>query len=533
MNAPEPIREPPHNLHAEQSVLGSILLDNETWDEVTPILCDQDFYHRAHRLLFRAMAKLASNNLPLDHVTLAHTLERTKQLEASGGLSYLGTLIHDTPTPKNAIHYARIVADAARRRDIIRNAEEVIDAAYSSGNHADVLTDAQERFSEIGNRGVSDEATPPPRAALVATEEELSAACLTPRCVVSEHTYADVAQVVGPGSTGKTTIMIHEAVHIAIGRPVWGLDVQSPGWTLFITAEDQRERLLARFREIVAALNLDPDERSKAINGFGVWDVTGAEVKLIRAEDGNIVLTALADRIVRAYRDDPPVVVNFDPLVSFGASEAMVNDNEQGIITAARRMVKGLNCCVRVIHHTGKMNAREATLDQYSGRGGSALPDGTRMTTVLQRWNPDDTAGPRPPMGCHPGTNSSITIMARAKLSYAPPNLPRIWIKRTGFCFEHFTELPPDPPEVLQIRQANQLERFLRSELDQGRRYTLRDLEEKKGIISMTRAEIRVAVAELRVSGRIVDDALPRDQCQGSRKTYLCPVPTAPLQSAQ
>jgi hypothetical protein len=129
---------------------------------------------------------------------------------------------------------------------------------------------------------------------------------------------------------------------------------------------------------------------------------------------------------VERYQADPPAVVAFDPLVSFGASEGMVNDNENGIVTAARRIVRGLHCCVRVIHHTGKGNARGGTLDQYSGRGGSALPDGSRMTTVLQAWSPEDGSGLHPPPGCRAGPEASITVMNRAKLSYAPPNLPRI-----------------------------------------------------------------------------------------------------------
>ena len=121
-------------------------------------------------------------------------------------------------------------------------------------------------------------------------------------------------------------------------------------------------------------MDLDAQERAAAILGVRVWDVTGEAVKLVRAADGNVILTGLADAIAAAYQADPPAVVLFDPMVSFGASEGLVNDNEQGVITAARRIVKGLDCCVRVVHHTGKGNARERTLDQYSGRGGSALP---------------------------------------------------------------------------------------------------------------------------------------------------------------
>lgn len=369
----------------------------------------------------------------------------------------------------------------------------------------------------------------PPVATLVATEEELAAARITPRVIVRDHTYADVAQVVAPGGTGKTTILLFEAVKMGIGGDIWGLPVESPGWTLFVTAEDRREFLLARLRKILGELDLSPEDRARAIQSVRIWDVTGEQVQLIQAADGNIRLTELADAIVDACRDDPPAVVVFDPLVSFGASEGMVNDNEQGIILASRRIVNGLDCCVRLVHHTGKANARDGTLDQYSGRGGSALADGSRMTTVLQVW--DAQKGPAPPPGCTPETGASITLMARAKLSYAPPHLPLLWIKRVGFRFEHFVEPPPVSQQSSRKARADQIWRFLVSELNLDRYHTKTSLENVVGDLSMTVRDLRGGVAELQVSGRVVEQELPEHLKKGPRKTYLQPTrnPDAPL----
>lgn len=376
---------------------------------------------------------------------------------------------------------------------------------------------------DLGDEGMQDPSQPPAPAALIASEAELAAARLAPRCIVENHSFSDVAQLVAPGGTGKTTLLIHEAIHIQLGWDLWGLSVRAPGWTLFVTAEDRREQILARLREILATLPLNPEERATAIAGVRVWDVAGHPLKLVSAADGNIVLTALADRIVEAYREDRPAVVIFDPLVSFGASEGMVNDNEQGLITAARRIVRGLDCCVRLVHHTGKGNARDGALDQYAGRGGSALADGTRMTSVLQTWTPDNPGGRQPPQGCHPAPEASITILSRAKLSYAPPNLPLIWIRRQGYAFEHFTEEPRPAPEVRRAAQADQVERFIAAELERDRRYTQTMLEAVAGTLSLTRVELRHALAELRISGRIIEAPMPRNQRQGGRKTFLCP----------
>lgn len=390
---------------------------------------------------------------------------------------------------------------------------------------------SSEELIRQGRELVGDVEKPrvPPRTRLAITADELEGASLTPRCIVESHTYADLAQIVAPGGTGKTTLLLHELICIAIARPVWGLKVKTPGWSLIVTAEDQRERLVARMREIMDAMDLSPLERRRALADMAVWDVTGEQIKLVYAHDGNLQLTTLADEIVEAYRDDPPVVVLFDPLVSFGAAEERVNDNEQALVTAARRIIRGLGCCVRYVHHTGKANARDKALDQYGGRGGSALPDGSRMTFVLQTWEPEDRL--KPPPGCKPERGSSITVLARPKLSYAPPNLPLIWIKRTGFRFEHHVELNVTTEQKAAAR-AEQMHQFLTFELSQDRRYTRRQLDDCTAKLGMTRAEMREALTELQVSGRVTDADLPKDQRQGSRKTYLCPSNRADLSGA-
>ena len=364
---------------------------------------------------------------------------------------------------------------------------------------------------------------PPPPKALDITPEELATAELAPRCIVESYLYADVAQLIAPGGVGKTTLVLREAICIALGRPLWGLRVLHPGWSLIVTAEDARPRLVARLREIMAVMDLTPAERATVMCSVRIWDVTGKGLRLITLSDGTVALTTLADQVIEAYRPDPPAIIVFDPTVSFGASESLVNDNEQGLITAARRMVRELDCCVRFIHHTGKMNAREGTLDQYSGRGGSALPDGSRMTAVLQTWTPGrpgETTSWAPPPGLVADQRSSVTILARPKLTYARPNLPMIWIQRTGWTFAHFIDLP-QTPEARRAAGEAQLVRFLESELARGRRYTARSLEEMAGDIQMSRNQLRRTLAGLRAACSVVDADLPEDQRQGGRTHYL------------
>jgi hypothetical protein len=348
----------------------------------------------------------------------------------------------------------------------------------------------------------------------------LEAAQLAPRCIVDNYLFADVAVLASPGGVGKTTMLLHEAICIALGLPVWGMPVKSPGWVLFVTKEDQRERLIARLREIMRPMELTAAQEDHVLANVIPLDVTGTPTKLTAVFDGNILWESLGEEIIAAYQNDRPALVVFDPLVSFGASEGMVNDNEQALVEVARGIVKGLDCCVRYVHHTGKANAREGTTDQYSLRGGSALPDGCRMVAVLAAWNGKDHLPP----ACVANDDASIFRLERPKLSYAPPNQPTIWLKREGFAYDSFAEYRLTPEQATAAR-VDQLERFLAwcPKAPQPEFHTRNTLEAQTTIIGMTRAEIREALGILQARGRVVEAPLPQAMRKGGRQTFLCP----------
>lgn len=373
--------------------------------------------------------------------------------------------------------------------------------------------------------------TPPSRSELMTTDTEWTGAKLAPKCIVEDHLFADVAQRVAPGGTGKTTLTLWEAAHIVLGRPLYGKRVITPGWVLYITAEDPRERLVARLREICAAMELSEGDTQKVKRGVLFWDVTAESAKLSMEADGNILLTPLAERIVEAYRDDPPVLTEIDPTVSFGASEARVNDNEQSLVLAARVIVKGLDCCVRYTHHTGKGNARDKTTDQYSGRGGSAMADGCRMVHVLQTWSAKDKAKMHPPPKLDIGPKTGVITYTRAKMSHCPPNQPVIWIARDGFGYEWAEEHHLNP-EQEAAANAEQVLQFLRSEIKADRYHTQNSLEVQLETVGMKRKVLREALAELEVSNQVVMHELPNHLKQGRRTHYLSPRDMPPANPA-
>jgi replicative DNA helicase len=116
---PAPDPQPPHNLEAEEAVLGAVLAAGRLLVEVAALLEEADFYRPAHRTTWRAILRLADRDEPTDPVTVLGELDRAGELADVGGAPFLHTLTQAVPTVANAAHYARLVAEDARRRRVI------------------------------------------------------------------------------------------------------------------------------------------------------------------------------------------------------------------------------------------------------------------------------------------------------------------------------------------------------------------------------------------------------------------------------
>jgi replicative DNA helicase len=116
---PTPDPEPPHNLEAEEAVLGAILAAGRLLTEAAAVLEEADFYRPAHRTIWRAMLRLADRGQPIDPVTMLGELRNGGELADVGGAPFLHTLVQAVPTVANASHYAQLVAECARRRRVI------------------------------------------------------------------------------------------------------------------------------------------------------------------------------------------------------------------------------------------------------------------------------------------------------------------------------------------------------------------------------------------------------------------------------
>lgn len=144
---------PPHNNEAEQSVLGSVLLRPEALITAMEYLQTNDFYRRAHQLIYQAMIDLNDRNEEIDVVTVANELETSKQLEDVGGAPYLAELANVVPTAANVEYYAKIVEDRSLLRRLIQASTDIISETYEESDDVPTLLDAAEqKILEVSER---------------------------------------------------------------------------------------------------------------------------------------------------------------------------------------------------------------------------------------------------------------------------------------------------------------------------------------------------------------------------------------------
>ncbi len=149
------LKTPPHSIEAEQAVLGGLMIDNTTWDQVADLVSEGDFYRKDHRLIFRAIAMLAEEAQPFDAVTIAEWLGNHNELDNAGGLAYLGTLASNTPTAANIKAYAGIVRERAVLRQLIQVSTDIANAAYNPAGRtsAEILDEAEKKVFDIAEQG--------------------------------------------------------------------------------------------------------------------------------------------------------------------------------------------------------------------------------------------------------------------------------------------------------------------------------------------------------------------------------------------
>ncbi|MGI8313920.1 replicative DNA helicase [Halobacillus mangrovi] len=146
-------RTPPHNIEAEQAVLGAIFLEPEAMSTAAEYLLPEDFYRASHQRIYEVMLTLSDKGEPIDLVTVTTALSNNKVLEEVGGVSYLTDIANSVPTAANIMYYTQIVGEKSTLRSLIRTATNIVTSGYEEEDDLeDVLNSAEKDILEVSQR---------------------------------------------------------------------------------------------------------------------------------------------------------------------------------------------------------------------------------------------------------------------------------------------------------------------------------------------------------------------------------------------
>jgi replicative DNA helicase len=254
----------PHDLDAEKSVLGAILINNQAFNQAAEVIDAGDFYRDAHRRIFEKMVGLTDRGNPVDLLTLKDELGRSGELDEVGGPAYISALTDGVPRSANVEYYARIVKEKSTLRRLIQSATDVLGRAYDAEEDADNLLDEAERaIFQIAEHRLRSGFVPV--SALVQSGYQLIEQLQERRGLVtgvpsgfvdldemtSGFQAADLVIVAARPSMGKTSFVLNVAMHCGVeaGKTVGVFSLEMSKEQLFMRILTSEARVDAhRFR---------------------------------------------------------------------------------------------------------------------------------------------------------------------------------------------------------------------------------------------------------------------------------------------
>lgn len=314
----------PHNLEAERSVLGAILVNNELHEDIADRLDAGDFFRDAHRRIYQAAEKLLEDDKAVDLITLKDELIRTGELEEVGGPAYIASLADGVPRSANIAHYADIVREKARLRDAIHTANKLLSASYLAEEPArDIVADAAESLLDLTGSSVSS------KPILIGDLMSSGMTALETKAAIGgggvtglPTGYANLDEMTAGlhdanliifgarSSQGKTALVLNVAANIAKARQ----DASILVFSLEMSKEEIFERMLASESRVdshrLRTGNLTDREWGKVANGMSAL----AEMKIYIDDDANVGIREIRARARQAKKEHGLALIVVDYL---------------------------------------------------------------------------------------------------------------------------------------------------------------------------------------------------------------------------
>ena len=321
MNAPNFIKLPPHSIEAEQSLIGGLIIDGRAWDRIADIVTEADFYRDDHRRIFGHIRKMIETGKAVDVLTISESIERSNEVDQTGGLGYLGEIANATPSVANIHEYADIVANHSARRRLVAVASQIEALAYGRGDARAAIDQAQRLLLDIADIGPSRSEPTAIGALLGAVIDDLEARSVSDSSIAGLPTgFADLDHklsglhpgdliiLAGRPAMGKTALALNIAENVAIsGKPA-----------LVFSLEMSDKQLATRSVASLGSVSMERMRNGRLLDSD--WDgITAAlgrlhEAPLIIDESGGLTVTQMAARARRVMRRQGLALIVIDYL---------------------------------------------------------------------------------------------------------------------------------------------------------------------------------------------------------------------------
>jgi replicative DNA helicase len=220
---PELLRVPPHSVDAEQSLLGSLMLDKDAIIKVADTVKAGDFYKDAHNAVYETMLELYEHREPLDVLSVGNRLEEKNMLDSIGGSAMLASLVNAVPSAANVAHYAKLVQRKATLRRLISAGQDITELGYDESEDIQhTLDEAEQRIFKVSQKYIKQDFVPIKTVLETAWEriDELSKSDGTMRGVPTH--YPDIDNILFGLQKSDLIIL---AARPSIGKTTFALDI--------------------------------------------------------------------------------------------------------------------------------------------------------------------------------------------------------------------------------------------------------------------------------------------------------------------
>ncbi len=338
----------PHNLEAERSVIGSILMDNELISSATELLSGDDFYSKQNGLVFDAMSELYQERKPIDPVTLSDKLKEKNAPEEMNSPEFVKEILNAVPTSANLKHYAQIVYEKSTLRKLIRITENISKDCYQAQDKLEDILETTEKniFNLVQSRNTREYV--PMSDIVIEVLKKIEQASKTKGHITGLSTgFADLdfktaglqpsdfILIAARPSMGKTAFSLSVLDHVVVKK-----QLSAAIFSLEMSKEQLVNRLLAMEARIdaqnIRSGNLSDEEWENLVNAS---EVLGSS-KLIIDDTPGISVAEMRSKC-RKYKMDQDIqliVVDYIQLMSSGGK----GDNRQQEVSDISRALKGL-----------------------------------------------------------------------------------------------------------------------------------------------------------------------------------------------